>query len=239
MSYSNGKCSLTWSKKREQYENSTKSCTVGHYVAYSYREKIALVNDKKNYVLFNYHKFSVTTSVHQNRIMGHGMYANNESYYLDCTSINNFDFKNLDTLNAYRITEDLRKFCNKYFKKQAKKYLAKIEADQLERETWEREQKNKRARERNLIKKIELLKYPSFKKLLEACKKLNRQLKCQLNEKNIQNKPIEFLRELRANIRNYGNENYIAENLGMRFRPWQVEAINKKLNLSVFENLGN
>ncbi len=65
-----GKCELKFYKKTNEWKNSTGSVRVEleNGLAWSYGQKIAIINKEKDFVLFNEYKFSQTTSNHQKAV---------------------------------------------------------------------------------------------------------------------------------------------------------------------------
>jgi len=86
-----GSTNLTWSKKREQYENSTRSCRIqesgNYWIAYSYGQILAWYDKKQKCYIYNNRKFSITTSSHQGAIVE--FLQKNKLKYIVCETYKN------------------------------------------------------------------------------------------------------------------------------------------------------
>lgn len=224
-------CSLKYSKKRNQWENSTQSLTIDENAAYSYGQKIVRVYTE--YTLLNGHRFSVTTSGHQNIAHYHSLYSCHERYFLDCNTLNDFDGQNLETLKVSSYTDDLKLFVEKYFPKKAEKFLDAVKKKDAENLAYERQQKSLDSK----IKKLESLEYKSltaFKKALADFKK-DRRYKLAIKQKyRWKNGGIDIseLKEINREILKIVLAEY-------SLNSEQKEEIEKILSVEIFGLLGN
>jgi hypothetical protein len=145
----NGKSSnLKWSKKREQWENSTKSIRIHKdYEAWSYGEKIGYKYSNKIYMI-NMHSFSVTTSRHQSTLRGFltDKLFGREIVLVDMGTMNyGLDYERL-TVIRYNM-----EIVERFYPKKLKEFEVRVTA----KEKSDREWRNKEAKR----KKIERLGY--------------------------------------------------------------------------------
>ena len=187
MAFSNGKCSLT-RRKNGDFTNSTKTCEVNlglngeFYQAYSYAEKIAIVDFKNKVVLYNDHKFSVTTNAHQWAVYKfiERQYPNYKHLSIDCYSINNLDLRDpmkfFNEVSGLRYTQGLADYISVLGnKKKDLKFLENLIKENEEADKRAREEKNREIRVKNLRKKIEALDYKTPKALEVALDKFKKE----------------------------------------------------------------
>jgi len=106
-----GKCELKFYKKTNEWKNSTGSVRLNLEtgLAYSYREKIAIINKEKDFVLFNDFSFSPTTRNHQkgiyNLLISKLNFNSSKIIRIEASSLNDFD-GSIESIED-KITSDL------------------------------------------------------------------------------------------------------------------------------------
>jgi len=167
--FNNGKVNLKFSKKRNQWENSTQSCTItvnenekDFYKAYSYREVIFYYDDTLKKWIFNHYKFSATTSSHQDEL---------RRQLRKIASVENIiygDFKTLNNGFKYdylAISEDNLNLVEEYFPENLESFKQEI----AEKNQEIRDARNRQAK----IKKIEKIDYSTKKAMIKAMDSIN------------------------------------------------------------------
>jgi len=157
-------CNLVFKKRQNKWQNSTDSCHVltmndKTFQAWSYAEVIFQYDSKLEKYIFNYYKFSNTTSNHQYALSSFLKKRVNISdiIYCNMTTLNNgFKYENLD-IDAENI-----EVVEKYFPKKIKHFKNEIEKKDIAKKESE-----KLAR---LYKNIRNINYKSKKGLLKAIK---------------------------------------------------------------------
>lgn len=167
--FNNGKTNLKFSKKRNQWENSTQSCTItvnenekDFYKAYSYREVIFYYEETLKKWIFNDYKFSPTTTNHQ--------------YELSCqlrkiASVKNIIYGDFKTLNKgfkydyLDVSEENLKLVEEYFPENLESFKEKL----AEKNQDIKDARNKQAK----IKKIEKIDYSTKKAMIKAMESID------------------------------------------------------------------
>lgn len=167
MAFNSGYTNLKFSKKRNQWENSSQSCRVivneneNDFVkAYSYGETIFCYEDSLKSWIFNWCKFSVTTTTHQNALWNSLKKVAHDNiiggYF---TTLNNgFNFERLE------ISTNNLDLVERYFPNKLADFKKSIE---------DKKQTEKKGNSKKLaLKNLENLKYKTKKAALKAFQKL-------------------------------------------------------------------